>query len=288
MNPLGQKPRDDEVDVFGVTHPGKVRSRNEDQFLIASLHKRLAVHGTSLPRLDAIPLESERLAFVAMVADGVGGGAAGDQASLVAIETATSYLARSIECYYADHMPGGAFADALRNAVASCHQRLLDEAEANPRRRGMATTLTIGIGLWPRAYIVQVGDSRAYLLREGRLVRLTRDQTLEQALVEQGVIPPEEVGHSRLKHVLTSAVGGSEMSPVVTSFVQYPGDAFLLCTDGLTRHVSDDRIAQHLVSMTSAEQACRVLLDEALAGGGSDNVTIVVGRAWSQDGVPGS
>jgi len=278
--PIGIKPRDDEVDVFGITHQGLVRKRNEDQFLVATLHKRLKVHGTSLSTLESLPLESERLAAVVMVADGVGGAAAGDEASRTAVQSAMKFLTHSIQCYYtANSTAEELFLAALRDAVASAQEAVLAASENDLRLSGMATTLTVGIGIWPKAYLVHVGDSRAYLVRGGRLRRLTRDQTLAQGLVEAGVLTPEGAETSPLSHVLTSAVGSDQFSPTISSFILRQGDRFLLCTDGLTKHVSDARIREQLLSHDSSEAVCRALLDEALSGGGSDNITIVAACA---------
>jgi len=143
----------------------------------------------------------------------------------------------------------------------------------------MATTLTVYLGVWPRGYLLQVGDSRCYLLRNGELTQITRDQTMAQEMVDLGVMKPEEAAGTRLAHTLTSSIGGSETHPKVTRFDMSWGHVLLLCSDGLTRHVSDDRIRDVLRSMTSARQACETLLQEALEGGGSDNITVVVGRA---------
>jgi protein phosphatase len=147
----------------------------------------------------------------------------------------------------------------------------------------MATTLTLYLGVWPRAYLLQVGDSRCYLLRHGELSQVTRDQTMAQELVDLGAVKPEDVARTRLAHTLTSSIGGRQTQPTVTRIDMNWGHVLLLCSDGLTRHVSDDRIREVLRSMTSARQACETLLQDALDGGGTDNITIVVGRAVQRD-----
>jgi PPM family protein phosphatase len=124
-----------------------------------------------------------------------------------------------------------------------------------------------------------VGDSRCYMLRDGELTQITRDQTMAQAMVDVGAMQAEEVADSDLAHRLTSSIGGHETHPTVTRVDMTWGNVLLLCSDGLTRHVSDDRLREVLRSMTSAQQACETLLREALDGGGSDNITVVVGRA---------
>jgi protein phosphatase len=148
----------------------------------------------------------------------------------------------------------------------------------------MATTLTLAIVVWPSAYEVQVGDSRCYYYSEGKLRQITRDQTMAQDLVDQGVIPKDQMAASPFSHVLASAIGGSEASPEVTRLdIRRRGSVVLLCSDGLTKHVTDDEIAAHLKTMESAEQVCRALVDLALERGGSDNITVLVGRALPQE-----
>jgi serine/threonine protein phosphatase PrpC len=279
-----RKPRDDEIDVHGITHPGNVRRDNQDHFLICSLRKQVVVRVTSLPDADHLMADSERLASLAMVADGVGGAAKGEVASRVALEAVTQYVSRSMSCYYA---AGSAddqeFYDALQQAARQSHEELLRHGDEDSDYKGMATTLTLFLGVWPRAYLLQVGDSRCYLLRQGELAQITRDQTMAQELVDAGVIPQEAAAGSRLSHTLSSSIGGRQTDPKVTRFDMAWGHVLLLCSDGLTRHVPDERIREVLRTMTSATQACEDLLREALEGGGSDNITIVVGRALPRE-----
>jgi serine/threonine protein phosphatase PrpC len=285
VSPLpARKPRDDEIDVHGLTHSGLVRPNNQDHFLICSLRKQVVVRVTSLPDAGQLVAEGERLASLAMVADGVGGAAKGEVASRVALEAVTQYVSRSMRCYYA---AGSAddqeFYDALQEAARQSHEELLRHGEEDADFRGMATTLTLFLGVWPRAYLLQVGDSRCYLLRDGQLAQITRDQTMAQEMVDAGVMTPADAAGTRLAHTLSSSIGGHQTDPKVTRFDMAWGHVLLLCSDGLTRHVSDDRIRDVLRSMTSARQACEVLLEEALEGGGSDNITVVVGRALPRE-----
>ena len=148
----------------------------------------------------------------------------------------------------------------------------------DPEYRGMATTLTLYLGHWPRAYLLQVGDSRCYLLRGDELVQISRDQTMAQELVDMGVMRPADVAGTRLEHTLSSSIGGRQTAPVVTRFELTWDTVVLLCSDGLTRHVSDERIAERLRETRSSRDACEALLQDALAGGGSDNITAVVRR----------
>ncbi len=275
-----RKPRDEEIDVYGLTHPGKVRTENQDHFLICALKKQMVVHLTSLPETDNLMAGPERLAFLAMVADGVGGGTKGAEASRIALEAVTQYVSRSMRCYYAAGSGDDReFSETLQEGALQCHAELVRQGEDDPQCRGMATTLTLYLGVWPRAYLLQVGDSRGYLLRQGELTQITRDQTMAQELIDLGVVTRAGTSDTRLAHTLSSSIGGRQTAPVVTRFDMTWGTVVLLCSDGLTNHVSDERIRDRLRSMTSARQACEDLVQEALAGGGSDNITVIVGRA---------
>ena len=160
-----------------------------------------------------------------------------------------------------------------------CHANVLRRAEDTGELRGMATTLTLWLGVWPRAYLVQVGDTRCYLLRDGELVQISRDQTMAQELVDLGVLKDVDAAPRQLAQTLSSAIGGPQTAPKVTCLTQQWGDVGLLCSDGLTRHVSDDRIRERLRTMRSARETCEALVQDALDGGGSDNVTVLIGRA---------
>jgi serine/threonine protein phosphatase PrpC len=278
--PVTRKPREDEIDVHGLTHPGKVRKDNQDHFVLCSLRKQLVLRLSSIPDAAGLMAESERLASLAMVADGVGGAARGEAASRIALQAVTRYVSRATRCYFgAAEDDDQALLDALREGAHQSHAELIRLGEKDADYRGMATTLTLYLGVWPRGYLLQVGDSRCYLLRHGELTQITRDQTMAQAMVDVGAMKAEEAAKSRLAHTLTSSIGGSQTDPTVTRFDMDWGHVLLLCSDGLTRHVTDERIRDVLRSMTSAKQACETLLQEALDDGGSDNITILVGRA---------
>jgi len=274
----GTRPRDEEIDVFGLTHVGKARPVNQDHFLICSLHKTVQIHATSLPESPDLPARSERLAFLGVVADGVGGLSGGEEASRVAVAEVTSYVTSSLNCYYT-HDPAAeeSFLGALQEGVLAAHRRVQEDAAQ--RGQHSATTMTLVMAVWPRLYILQVGDSRCYMLRKDKFYRLTRDQTMAERMIQEGLITREQAETSRLAHVLTSAVGGSDIMPVSTVITARWGDILLACSDGLTKHVSEDAIHARLQNLVSAEQTCRDLVDDALAGGGSDNITVLVGYA---------
>ena len=276
---LSRKPRDDEIDVFGITDSGKIRSDNQDHFVIGSLSKRLNIRQSSLPELNQIPIAEERVAFFAMVADGVGGGLKGEQASRTALEISARYITETARCYYHAEESEADLVQALEEGARKCHQAILAEAASDRTAAGMATTLTIFIGVWPWIYLLQVGASRYYQFRDGELSQISRDQTLGQQLTDQGVMPKDLASKSPLTHVLSSSIGGRKNEPVVTRLPNSWERIHLLCSDGLTRHVSDERIAERLGNMQSARQVCDDLLQDALDGGGTDNITIIVGRA---------
>jgi len=278
-----RKPRDDEIDVYGLTHVGKVRKTNQDHFLLASVHKRIQLHQTSLSDQERLPFGDERLGFIAMVADGVGGGEGGGKASATTLEIATQYLVGSTDCLYHADATEEEFIHALQDAAKRCHATVAERAKSEPQIRSMATTLTLWMGVWPWYYILQVGDSRYYLYRDGRFTQVSRDQTIAQDLVDQGVFTRAVGLRSRFANVLSSAIGGQQTEPVVTRLQHAWHDVHLMCSDGLTKHVSDERIAERLAVMTSSKQVCEQLLQDALDGGGTDNVTIVVGRSVPKD-----
>lgn len=274
-----QKPRDDEIDVYGLSHPGKVRPENQDHFLLATIHRHVQVLQTSLGPKQRLPLADERVAFLAMVADGVGGGPAGEEASSTTLEVATDYVVSSSKCYYQADPNEAQFIETLQAAALRSHEAVRQRATESPGKATMATTLTLWMGVWPWYYLLQVGDSRYYLYREGTLTQVTRDQTIAEELVEKGVMTRAVAQKSKLAHVLSSAIGAEEALPVVTRLRADWGNVHMLCTDGLTKHVGDERITEVLGAMTSARQACETLLALALEDGGTDNVSIIIGRA---------
>jgi serine/threonine protein phosphatase PrpC len=279
-----RKPRDDEIDVYGITHRGKVRKENQDHFLISALKKQMAVLQTSLPDLDEVAAEPERLAFLMVVADGVGGGVKGEEASRMAVEAVAKYVSHCSRCYYAaDSGEDDTFLETIQEGALRCHEELVRRGKEDPEYEGMATTLTLYLSMWPRAYLLQVGDSRCYLLRQGELIQVTRDQTMAQELIDLGVEMAGGASRGRLAHTLSSSIGGSRTAPVVTRHTQGWGNVALLCSDGLTNHVSDDRIRERLRTMKSAKQVCHDLLREALDGGGTDNITMIVARALPKE-----
>ena len=273
------RPTDTELDMFGLTHVGRVRRENQDHFMLCTVHPQVVVHGTSLPDPESLPLRGERIATYMLVADGVGSGSGGGEASRLALATITQYVASSMRSY---HAAGAAtdseFYRALTDAALEAHTAVRQRQLLDPDAK-MATTLTLAVAVFPWMYVTQVGDSRCYLYLNGTLTQITRDQTLAQGLADQGILPADRVSSSPLSHVLSSAIGGEEAMPVV-SRVEIPrGCVILLATDGLTKHVSDAEITEQIKQMQSSEQLCRSLLAMVLERGASDNITLIAARA---------
>lgn len=274
------KPRDEDLDFFGLTHQGLVRKDNQDHFLVTTLHKTMRVHATSLPNPELLEIPSQRVASIGMVCDGVGGHSGGEEASRSAVEAIAGYVTNTMQCFFTmDPQHDTPLLDALQEAAARSHEIIASRARSSGDHKGMATTLTMMIAVWPNLYLLQVGDSRAYRYRGGELQQLTRDQTMAQDLVDSGVLKPEQAQRSPYANVLSSSLGGSTWMPEVTRTDLKPGDSLLLCTDGLTKHVGPDKIRERLGNMTSSEQAVRALVADTLAAGATDNVTVLILRA---------
>lgn len=276
-------PRDDELDVFGLSHTGKVRKANQDRFLLATINKRVNVVSTNLDEEERLPVGDERLAYVAMIADGVGGGTGGEEASTTTLETVMQYVNDSMMVFYSARANETEFTELLQSAAMRAHEAVIQRRKEQGVAGTMATTLTLYIGMWPIYYLLQLGDSRYYLYREGKLRQVTRDQTMAQDLVDEGVLTRAAAAKTPMASVLSSAIGGDNTHPVVTRLQGSWRNVHLMCSDGLTRHVTDERIAEILGNMTSSKQACEQLLQEALDAGGSDNITIICGRAKPAD-----
>jgi protein phosphatase len=259
------------------THVGKVRSNNEDQFLIVRLRKALDVLLTSLPGEQCARL-FERTGSVLLVADGMGGHAAGEHASAVVVtETVNHFLETAKWFFKLDDPDEQVRLRLLREGLERVDRQLIEEAEHNPALEGMGTTLTGATVIGAEAFIVHVGDSRAYLYRNGHLEQLTKDHTLVQEMVDRGLLRPEEAKTHRLRHMLSNVIGGMRgVAGEVVKLRLADGDRLLLCTDGLTEPVEDDEIAAILAKYPNPEEACNALIQAALRHGGPDNVTVVL------------
>lgn len=275
---LDRKPLVSEIDAFGLTDPGKVRRKNADHFLIASFRRAMHVHASSVVAAFP-PLSEDSRGFLLLVADGVGALAQAAEGSEQAIHTvARQLLGMSEICLQSEPDRAGEMTDRLRVAMVQAHEALLAMGDVTGAGTA-ATTLTMAFAVWPRMFLMHAGDSRFYRLRDGALLRLSTDQTMAQAMVDAGAMTQESAEGSRLKNVLISAVGSSQLDPQIEILDLQRGDISLLCTDGLTKHVTDAEIERRLLDGGSAEAMCRELVDLALERGGTDNVTVLVAKA---------
>lgn len=266
-----------QIDAFGLTDIGKVRALNEDQFVIASMRKSVRLRHTSLADPGRVDRLGSGESHLYVIADGVGGRPGGELASGTAVESLLQYVDEAVVCYHSLNVDQEHdFLEKLEGAVHRAHERILSEFGA--AGKGPATTVTMITLTWPRAYLVHVGDSRAYYLRRGRLRQLTRDQTTGEYMVDVGAWTEEQAARAKVGANLTSSLGGQEMTPAVGLIDLEPGDVLLLCTDGLTKHLPDQRLREVLAQSLSAEAMCRQLVHEALEAGGDDNVTVIVAK----------
>jgi PPM family protein phosphatase len=273
------KREDFTVSSYGLTDPGKSRPRNEDQFLIATLGPAFYTRQSSVTA--ARTRFGTRSGQLFIVADGMGGHAAGDQASASAIEHLQALLLERM-----GPLSGGAQADddrvlsALREALDQADAQVFAEARSHPSLHGMGTTITLVYAYQDKLYVAHAGDSRCYLLREGRLRQITCDHTMAQELVRTGALKADEALQHPWRHVITNAVGGTDRGVRVEGHVLtlQPGDCLLLCSDGLTDMLSDNEIAAILQSEPDPRRTCEALVAQANAEGGRDNITAIVAR----------
>src|SRR5262245_6555279 len=266
------------IDVSALSHTGHSRANNEDHYFVTRVGRTLQTLVTNLPTGD-VPDFVEEVNYVMVVADGMGGHAAGEVASRMAISALFSLvLAIPDWILRVDEEYARQIEQRSRTLVQEVGAMLVERGERDPTLRGMGTTLTIARSLGRDLMITHVGDSRAYLLRATRLLRLTRDHTYAQLLVDTGQLAGHDVASSRHRHVLTNALGAScEFVQVDTDRLRLEdGDRLLLCSDGLTDLVDDETIASLLQEATRSSDACQRLVQRALDNGGRDNVTAIV------------
>lgn len=271
------------ADLYGLTHLGKVRDRNEDQFLIAELSKSLLIFQTSLAQDDHTRLFGGPPGKLLVVADGIGGVRGGERASRLVVETVIRYVLDTMHWFF--RLQQGEESDLieeLRAGLAACQKTVEAGAAAHPEHDRMGTTLTLAYVLWPRAYVIHAGDSRAYLYRGGELQQVTRDQTVAQRMIDAGVLTPAAAESTRWAHTLSSCISArpEALQTDVYRLTLQVGDTLLLCTDGLTKPITDAGIARHLAAIPKegAEAITRMLVESANDAGGPDNITVVVGH----------
>lgn len=240
----------------------------------------MLVDSTSLDFEDRLfgRMQSEIL----LVADGMGGHAAGEEASQLAIQHLVRRLLNSIHWFDQqedDTQRESEFINDLKRLLKDAHRRLLRESAQHFERRGMGTTLTMAHLVWPRMYVVHAGDSRCYLVRDGEAEQITTDHTLAHQMVEAGGLKPEDEAGSRWSNVLWNVLGGHSEGDLIAEVHRVelsPGDVVVLCTDGLYRYVDKETIAEIVQNTDSSAEACETLITLANERGGEDNITVIV------------
>jgi serine/threonine protein phosphatase PrpC len=260
------------VEVFGRTDVGQARDHNEDSFLVADLSTREA---SLQPEVRSHELGRRGTLF--MVADGMGGAAAGELASELATETVFTHMT---EAWGADQeVTEQRFAYRLKEAVEIANARIYEYARSHPENRGMGTTTTAAGIFGTSIFLTQIGDSRGYLIRQGRIVQITKDQSLMQRLVDAGELTEEEAAVSERRNIILQALGPDPTVKVdLTRQELRRGDQLVMCSDGLSGLAKNEDILRIVTQATDLVAACKELIDLANERGGPDNITCIVAR----------
>ena len=260
------------LDSFGASQIGRTRRSNQDRYCL-------------------LPVGSLPNCFLG-VADGIGGGPGGGEASTLVVETMQKFVGEESGMLIRPDRRDGEILETLHRGLRRCHEGLQREVEHFPEWSGMGTTLTAALVLWPKMYLVHLGDARAYLMNRGTLRRLTRDHTYGQALLEAGVLNATTIRTSAMRFVLSNFLSGDlpekdpEVHPDVEVAILEPGDTVLLCTDGLTDVIPDDELGRILLREDPPETLCREMLDLARDRQARDDTTAVVARFAMVDDLP--
>ena len=271
------KPPRVSVRIHAASDAGKVRTNNEDHFLVAKLAKSMRVCDTNLPD-DSRTLFADEEGYLMVVADGMGGVRGGAEASQIAVETVEGFVLNVVKWFLHLKSDEAALLGELRNAFDRADASVIAKAQADPRLHGMGTTLTLAFCVGVDLFLVHAGDSRGYRLHDGKLRQVTDDHTLVNILVKGGTLTPEAAKHHSRRNVVTNVIGGPNQgvhSEVHRVNVE-DGDVLLLCSDGLTECVDDAEIARVLNVADDPEDACRRLVQMAMQAGAPDNVTVLV------------
>jgi len=269
------------VEIFGKTDLGRTRDHNEDRFLVADLTRKAASLQPDVRQHDIGPRGT-----LLVVADGMGGAAAGELASEMATDAIYAHL---VKTWNAEHeVTPQRFAYRLKEAVEVANASIHAHAKAHPEVRGMGTTTTAAGVLNDHVYLTQVGDSRAYLIRGGQAHQITKDQSLMQRLVEAGELTEEEAAQSERRNIILQALGPDPKVKVdLTHQEVRRGDILVLCSDGLSGQVKKEEIAQVVSTTPDLSAACDKLIAIANERGGPDNITVVLAR-FDGDGLRSS
>src|SRR5688500_11486376 len=260
------------VHVFGRTDVGRTREHNEDAFVVADLTRNDA---SLQPSVRQHRVGERGTLF--MVADGMGGAAAGEIASQMATEIVLKELRKN--WIPSDDQSAETFAICLKRASQAANTSIHGYASSHHEFRGMGTTATIAGLLADTLYLCQIGDSRGYLVRDGVAKQITKDQSLMQKLIEAGELTEEEAAQSERRNIILQALGPESTIKVDLTHQQLRrGDTLMLCSDGLSGQITKDDIATVCTEEKDLVQACKRLIDLANDAGGPDNITVIIAR----------
>ena len=273
------------VEIHATSHVGRVRRGNEDNYLLLNISRSRA--WTSEQSEGEFVIESQSFdvdenGVVLAVSDGMGGALAGEVASKMAVESVSEKLL-SDEDTDATLTPESvqySLISKLYNATVYANYLVHQQGRTDPQFQGMGATFT-GVGVTPEGVdVIQVGDSRAYLVRNGKIYQITKDQSLVQQLIDAQQISAEEAETHTLKNVILQALGAqNEIYPVSARLAPCQNDVLLLCSDGLSNKVSAANMQKHVVeNLEQLEQACAELVKEANENGGEDNITVILAK----------
>jgi protein phosphatase len=277
---FGPSPPPVKVTFGALSHVGRIRTSNEDHYLVIERRRTRSVLLTNLPAGILSPADD--VGYVLAVADGMGGAAFGELASMLALRSGWEQAPSAIKwTWIITDREIEELKERVELTFQRMHETLLERARTEPGCKGMGTTLTGAYTVGPEAFVAHVGDSRAYLYHERQLLQLTRDHTLAQQCLDAGMPVPSRSWYHRLTHCL----GGSEEALRVEfhHFHLADGDRLLLCTDGLTDMVADEEVAAILGQDTHPQDTTAALVDRALERGGKDNVTVVLARYETEE-----
>jgi protein phosphatase len=266
------------VETAGMTDRGVVRSDNQDQFFVAELTRCMHTLSSSLSVQPGAQLKGSPLGHLFMVADGMGGHRAGNEASGLAIQYFIASILNRVRWLTPKSDNDEALLiEDLKMMLSQAHREIKRQSESSDSLSGMGTTFTMAYVIWPRMYVVHAGDTRCYLYRRDELNLLTRDHTVAEQMMKAGRLAPDAVERSPWSNVLLNALGAGadDVFAEITTVELSEGDLILLCSDGLNKHVDDQGIQDRMRQHRKPEPLCESLIRRANEGGGSDNITVV-------------
>jgi PPM family protein phosphatase len=277
------------IEIYATSHIGRVRKGNEDNYLLLNISNSRTMTSSQDPNefiVQTQKFEVDEHGIVLAVSDGMGGALAGEVASQMAVETvSTRILNEDPDATLSPNSPNSSLIERLYDATVYANHLIHNQGRTDPQFSGMGATFT-GVGITQEAVdLIQVGDSRAYLVRNAKIYQVTKDQSLVQQLIDSQQISPEEAETHALKNVILQALGAqNEVYPVPARLIPQRGDILLLCSDGLSNKLhAEDLLRIILDNLDELDTACKHLINEANERGGEDNITVILAKLSGSD-----